>query len=88
MQQPYLEEHAEARAVRLPAAHQRHAYPAQLAGARNIPVIVNIHNVELARRFAARIVGMSGGAVRYDGPPEGLTDDHLKQIYGGEGWLE
>ena len=30
---------------------------AQLAGERDIPVIVNIHNVDLARRFAARIVG-------------------------------
>ena len=35
---------------------------ARLAAERGIPVIVNIHNVELARRFAARIVGMSGGA--------------------------
>ena len=37
---------------------------------RGIPVIVNIHNVELARRFASRVVGMSGGQVVYDGPPQ------------------
>jgi phosphonate transport system ATP-binding protein len=55
---------------------------------RNIPVIVNIHNVELARRFASRIVGMTGGAVVYDGPPQGLTDADLKTIYGGENWME
>src|SRR6185312_5435262 len=55
---------------------------------RNIPVIVNIHNVELARRFASRIVGMTGGAVVYDGPPQGLTDADLKAIYGGENWME
>ena len=61
---------------------------AQLAGERDIPVIVNIHNVDLARRFAARIVGMTGGAVVYDGPPGGLTDAHLKRIYGGESRLE
>lgn len=53
-----------------------------------IPVLVNIHDVDLARRFADRIVGMTGGRVVFDGPPEQLTDDHLKLIYGGEGWLQ
>ena len=53
----------------------------------NIPVIVNIHDVELARRYADRIIGMSGGNVVYDGPAEGLNDDYLKQIYGGDAWL-
>ncbi|MBL8673043.1 MAG: phosphonate ABC transporter ATP-binding protein [Alphaproteobacteria bacterium] len=58
-----------------------------LAGRRSIPVIVNIHNVELAKRFCTRIVGMSGGAIVFDGPPGALRDEHLKQIYGGESWL-
>jgi phosphonate transport system ATP-binding protein len=60
----------------------------KLAESRRIPVILNIHNVPLARRFATHVIGMSGGSIVYDGPPEGLTDDHLKQIYGGEDWLE
>jgi phosphonate transport system ATP-binding protein len=59
-----------------------------LAGRANIPVIVNIHQVALAKRFADRIVGMSGGAIVFDGPPDELTDAHLKAIYGGEAWLE
>ena len=59
-----------------------------LARERRIPVIVNIHNVPLARRFATHVVGMTGGRIVYDGSPEGLTDEHLKQIYGGEDWLE
>ena len=53
-----------------------------------IPVVVNIHDVELARRYADRIVGMTGGHVVYDGPPEGLSDTLLQTIYGGEGWLQ
>ena len=61
---------------------------ASRAGERDIPVIVNIHNVELARRFADRIVGMSKGEIVFDGPPSALEDRHLLQIYGGEGWLE
>ncbi|WP_370680290.1 phosphonate ABC transporter ATP-binding protein [Comamonas sp. GB3 AK4-5] len=55
---------------------------------RNIPVMVNIHDVELARKFSDRIVGMTGGHVVYDGAPEGLTEDHLTTIYGGKAWLE
>jgi len=61
---------------------------ARRAGERDIPVIVNIHNVELARRFADRIVGMSRGEIVFDGPPRALEDARLLQIYGGEGWLE
>jgi phosphonate transport system ATP-binding protein len=60
----------------------------RVAQDRGIPVIVNIHNVELARRFASRVIGMTGGEVVYNGPPEGLTDADLKKIYGGENWME
>ncbi len=55
--------------------------------AQGIPVIVNMHDVELARRFADRIVGMKEGLVAFDGPPAELDDKVLKHIYGGEGWL-
>ena len=60
---------------------------ARLTGEAGVPVIVNIHNVELARRFAGRIIGMTGGAVVFDGRPEELQDHHLRAIYGGEDWL-
>jgi phosphonate transport system ATP-binding protein len=50
-------------------------------------VIVNIHNVPLAKRFARRIIGMAGGRIVFDGPPEALEEHHLVQIYGGEEWL-
>ncbi|MBL8833328.1 MAG: phosphonate ABC transporter ATP-binding protein [Rhodospirillales bacterium] len=59
----------------------------ELAGKRDIPIVVNIHNVELAKRFAQRIVGMTGGSVVFDGRPDELRDEHLKAIYGGEAWL-
>ena len=54
---------------------------------RSIPVVVNMHDVELAKRFADRIIGMSDGAVVYDGMPAGLSDEQLKTIYGGQDWL-
>jgi phosphonate transport system ATP-binding protein len=54
-----------------------------VAQAQNIPVIVNMHDVELAKRFARRIIGMSHGHVVYDGAPDGLSDAILRQVYGG-----
>lgn len=56
--------------------------------AQNIPVVVNIHDVDLAKRYATRIIGMSGGHIVYDGKADGLDPQVLKQIYGGESWLE
>jgi phosphonate transport system ATP-binding protein len=60
---------------------------ARLTGEAGVPVIVNIHNVDLAKRFAVRVIGMTGGAVVFDGPPEALENHHLREIYGGEDWL-
>ncbi|WP_120785219.1 phosphonate ABC transporter ATP-binding protein [Marinobacterium aestuarii] len=59
----------------------------RFAQEKNIPALVNIHDVTLARRFARRMIGMAGGKVVYDGSPEGISDAHLKLIYGGESWL-
>ncbi len=58
-----------------------------IARQRRIPVVINMHDVELARRFADRIVGMSGGRIVFDGAPRQLSDETLKTIYGGEDWL-
>lgn len=59
----------------------------EFARTRDIPVLVNMHDVELAKRFADRVIGMADCRVVFDGASGYLTDDVLKQIYGGEGWL-
>jgi len=53
-----------------------------------IPFIINIHDVELAKRFTERIIGLSKGNIVYDGPSIEVTNDHLKEIYGGKDWLQ
>ena len=58
-----------------------------LAAENSIPVMINIHQVELGKRFAERIIGMSDGRVVYDGAPDGLDAYTLKKIYGGQDWL-
>jgi len=60
---------------------------AGIARTRGIPVLVNMHDVELAKRFADRVIGMAGGRIVFDGPPADLDDTMLKKIYGGEDWL-
>jgi phosphonate transport system ATP-binding protein len=47
-----------------------------------------MHDVELAKRFATRIIGMSEGRIIYDGSPEQLNDVVLRSIYGGKDWLQ
>ena len=60
----------------------------RFAREKNIPALVNMHDVKLAQRFATRIIGMSNGHIIYDGPPQNISDDILKEIYGGESWLD
>ena len=60
---------------------------AGIARTRGIPVLVNMHDVELAKRFADRVIGMAGGRIVFDGRPTALDDAMLKKIYGGEDWL-
>ena len=52
---------------------------------KGIPVIVNLHQYEFAKKYATRIVGMNDGRIVYDGPPENLDHETLREIYkGGE----
>jgi phosphonate transport system ATP-binding protein len=60
----------------------------RLSEVHYIPLIINIHDVELAKRFTSRVIGISKGGIVYDGPPAELTNEHLKVIYGGEDWLK
>ena len=59
----------------------------QFSSERSTPLIINIHDVELAKRFCDRIIGISQGIIVFDGPPKDLNTAHLKTIYGGENWL-
>ena len=43
--------------------------------------IINLHQVELAKRFADRIIGVAQGTVVFDGPPNELNDEFLNRIY-------
>jgi phosphonate transport system ATP-binding protein len=46
-------------------------------------LVVNLHVVEIARRFP-RVVALREGRVVFDGPPEQLTGERLEGIYAGD----
>ena len=50
-----------------------------------ITVVVNLHQVELARRFADRIIGMNSGRIVFDGSAQQMTATVLRTIYQREG---
>ncbi|HEY4386747.1 MAG TPA: phosphonate ABC transporter ATP-binding protein [Ktedonobacteraceae bacterium] len=48
-----------------------------------VATLVNIHDIETARQFADRIIGIAQGRILYDGSPALLTDAILQEIYRG-----
>jgi phosphonate transport system ATP-binding protein len=55
----------------------------QICKSDGLTAIVSLHQLEFARRFADRIIGLSSGAVIFDGTPAQLTDDIAARLYGG-----
>lgn len=47
-----------------------------------IPAVISLHQLEYARMFADRIIGLSQGEVVFDGPPAELNEAALEKIYG------
>ncbi|MDQ2074548.1 phosphonate ABC transporter ATP-binding protein [Haloarcula sp. H-GB4] len=51
----------------------------------DIPIIINIHEVDLAVDYADRIIGLSDGEIVFNGPPDDLDQAARDEIYrGGE----
>jgi phosphonate transport system ATP-binding protein len=50
-----------------------------------ITILTNLHTLDTARSYCRRIIGMSTGRIVYDGAPDGLTDNVLREIYGQAG---
>jgi phosphonate transport system ATP-binding protein len=48
-----------------------------------LTVIANLHQLEYAKRYCSRVIGMNGGRIVYDGKPEGLGQKLIDRIYQG-----
>jgi phosphonate transport system ATP-binding protein len=49
---------------------------------RDIPVIINLHQIDLARQYATRIIGVKEGNMVFNNNVENFTFDVAKEIYG------
>lgn len=53
----------------------------QMTQRRNISCIVNLHQMDVAMRYATRIIGLAKGEMVFDGPPQQLNNAVIEKIY-------
>lgn len=46
-----------------------------------ITMLINLHSVELAKKFASRVIGINKGRIIFDSSPCKLDEDAIKAIY-------
>ncbi|OYU48461.1 MAG: phosphonate ABC transporter ATP-binding protein [Rhizobiales bacterium PAR1] len=49
-----------------------------------ITVICNLHDLDIAKDYCGRLIGMAQGRVVFDGAPETLTESAARELYGLE----
>ncbi|MBQ9059014.1 MAG: phosphonate ABC transporter ATP-binding protein [Atopobiaceae bacterium] len=49
----------------------------------NISIFINIHHVDLALKYATRVIGVRAGEIVYDGPTSEVTQEVLDLVYNG-----
>ncbi len=49
-----------------------------------ITVLCNLHDLDIAKEYCTRLIGMTQGRVVFDGPPEALTESEARDLYGLE----
>ncbi|MFC5049723.1 phosphonate ABC transporter ATP-binding protein [Rubritalea spongiae] len=52
-----------------------------LAEKNKVTLLCSLHNLEYAKRFFPRIVGMRNGKILFDGKSEAFTEQDFKQLY-------
>ena len=57
----------------------------QIQRSRGVSIPMTSHNLELSLEFSDHIIGISRGRVVFDGTPGAVTEDVLREIYGGTG---
>ena len=50
----------------------------------SLACIVNLHQVDFAKKYATRIIGLKDGKIVFDGIPNDLTDEIISYIYKSE----
>ncbi|WP_156288941.1 phosphonate ABC transporter ATP-binding protein [Oceanobacillus salinisoli] len=59
-------------------------YLKQISTEMGITCLVNLHQVDVAKEYADRIIGLKKGEIVFDGPSKLLYEDQIENIYGIE----
>lgn len=51
---------------------------------QNIACLINLHQVDVAKKYATRVIAIQKGQVLFDGHPKDLTDELLFLLYEGK----
>jgi len=51
---------------------------------RQIACMMNLHQIQFAKEYATRIIGLKDGQIIFDGPPINLTEEIVVDIYEGK----
>ncbi len=57
----------------------------EVARENELGLILSLHDIELAREFIPRLVGLRAGRVLFDKPAKDVTEDELTELYRLEG---
>ncbi|HIG87425.1 MAG TPA: ATP-binding cassette domain-containing protein [Planctomycetes bacterium] len=52
-----------------------------LANSREIPLVISLHDLELARRNMSRLIGLREGRVLFDSAPKEVSEGKIKELY-------
>ena len=50
----------------------------------NISILINIHHVDLALKYATRVIGIRAGEIVFDGPTSEVSQEVLNLVYMGK----
>jgi phosphonate transport system ATP-binding protein len=52
-----------------------------IASDHGLTLICTLHNLEYAKKFFPRLIGMRSGAVSYDGSAQDFTEENFNELY-------
>jgi phosphonate transport system ATP-binding protein len=55
-----------------------------VSGQLGITVVINLHQIEVALKYADRILGVNRGKIIFNGPPAELTETRIAAVYDSE----
>jgi len=53
----------------------------EIARRDGLTIVMSLHQIDVARRYADRIIALSGGRIAFDGPPSALTEEVVQSVY-------